>query len=75
MREKILRESSRPHLPGLPELDYVVVNDGSKDDTVAICRRQGYNFIDPPVNLGLAGCFQTGMKYAWQKGYNYAVIV
>ena len=47
-----------------PELDYVVVNDGSKDDTAAICRRRGYNFIDLPVNLGLAGCFQTGMKYA-----------
>ena len=56
-----------------PELDYVVVNDGSKDDTADICRRRGYNFIDLPVNLGLAGCFQTGMKYAWQKGYNYAV--
>ncbi len=56
-----------------PELDYVVGNDGSKDDTADICRRRGYNFIDLPVNLGLAGCFQTGMKYAWQKGYNYAV--
>ena len=33
-----------------PELDYVVVNDGSKDDTAAICRRRGYNFIDLPVN-------------------------
>ncbi|MFR4122500.1 MAG: glycosyltransferase, partial [Clostridium sp.] len=29
-----------------PELDYVVVNDGSKDDTADICRRRGYNFID-----------------------------
>ena len=56
-----------------PELDYVVVNDGSKDDTADICRRRGYNFIDLPVNLGLAGCFQTGMKYAWLKGYSYAV--
>ena len=50
-----------------PELDYVVVNDGSKDDTADICRRRGYNFIDLPVNLGLAGCFQTGMKYAGRK--------
>ena len=24
-----------------PELDYVVVNDGSKDDTADICRRRG----------------------------------
>ena len=27
-----------------PELDYVVVNDGSKDDTADICRRRGYNY-------------------------------
>ena len=26
-----------------------------------------------PVNLGLAGCFQAGMKYAYQKGYRYAI--
>ena len=25
------------------------------------------------MNLGLAGCFQAGMKYAWNKGYGYAI--
>ena len=53
---------------GFPELDYVVVNDGSRDDTAAICRRRGYNLLDLPVNLGLAGCFQAGMKYAYYHG-------
>lgn len=54
-------------------LDYVVVNDGSTDETAGICRRKGYNLLDLPVNLGLAGCFQAGMKYACIKGYEYVI--
>lgn len=56
-----------------PQLDYIVVNDGSKDRTAQICREKGYNLLDLPVNLGLAGCFQAGMKYAYYKGYEYAI--
>lgn len=56
-----------------PQFDYVVVNDGSTDRTAAICRENGYNLLDLPVNLGLAGCFQAGMKYAWRSGYSCAV--
>ena len=40
-----------------PRLDYLVVNDGSRDRTAQICRENGYNLLDLPVNLGLAGCF------------------
>lgn len=58
---------------GFPQLDYVVVNDGSRDGTGRICREKGYNLLDLPINLGLAGCFQAGMKYAYQKGYSYAI--
>lgn len=56
-----------------PELDYIVVNDGSKDRTAQICREKGYHLLDLPVNLGLAGCFQAGMKYAYEKGYPCAI--
>ena len=56
-----------------PELDYIVVNDGSTDGTARICRERGYELLDLPVNLGLAGCFQAGMKYASLKGYRYAI--
>ena len=56
-----------------PELDYIVVNDGSTDRTAEICRENGYRLLDLPVNLGLAGCFQAGMKYAYKKGYRYAI--
>lgn len=56
-----------------PGVDYVVINDGSKDDTAAICREHGYNLVSLPVNTGLAGAFQTGMKYAQRHGYDYAI--
>lgn len=56
-----------------PQYDYVIVNDGSKDNTSQICHDNGFNIIDLPVNLGLAGAFQTGMKYAYKNGYDYAV--
>lgn len=56
-----------------PEYDYIIVNDGSADGTINICRTHNYNYLDLPMNLGLAGAFQTGMKYAYQKGYDCAV--
>ena len=55
------------------DLDYVVINDGSTDDTSAICHRRGYHVIDHPENRGLAGAFHTGMKYAYDQGYECAV--
>ncbi|RGY98929.1 glycosyltransferase family 2 protein [Clostridium sp. AM58-1XD] len=56
-----------------PELDYVVVSDGSTDRTAEICEERGYCIVKLPVNLGLAGCFQTGMKYAWENDYECAI--
>ena len=56
-----------------PQYDYIIINDGSKDKTSAICHERGYEIIDLPVNLGLTGAFQTGLKYAYKKGYDYAI--
>lgn len=56
-----------------PQYDYVVVNDGSKDRTGEICREHGYNMLDLPVNLGLSGAFQAGIRYAYAKGYECAI--
>lgn len=55
------------------DYDYIVVSDGSADNTVAICRHREYNLLDLPVNLGLTGAVQAGMKYAYQNGYDCAV--
>ena len=56
-----------------PQYDYVVINDGSTDDTRKICARRGYNFMDLPVNTGLSGAVKSGMRYANYYGYDYVL--
>lgn len=56
-----------------PNHDYIVVNDGSSDHTADICRKNGFPLLNLPVNLGLAGAFQAGMKYAYIKDYDCAI--
>ena len=56
-----------------PQYDYVVINDGSKDKTLDICQRRGYRYIDMPINVGLTDGVQTGMMYAYENGYDYAL--
>lgn len=56
-----------------PQYDYIVINDGSSDDTESICARNGYHFISHPVNLGLAAAVQTGMLFAYKNGYDAAI--
>lgn len=56
-----------------PQYDYIIVNDGSKDNTAQICREKGYDFCDLPINLGIGGAVQTGYKYAERNGYEIAV--
>ena len=57
----------------VPQYNYLVVNDGSKDDTAALCREHGYHLLDLPMNLGLAGAVQAGIRYAYQHGYDAAI--
>ncbi len=54
-------------------LDYIVVNDGSKDNTRDICLANNINFIDLPINLGIGGAVQTGYKYALYNNYDIAI--
>lgn len=56
-----------------PMYDYIVVNDGSKDNTRDICKSRGYEYLNLCINLGIGGAVQTGYKYAKDKGYDVAV--
>ena len=56
-----------------PQYDYVVINDGSTDNTRDICQKRGYQYLNLSVNLGIGGAVQTGYKYAKDKGYDIAV--
>ena len=54
-------------------LDYVIVNDGSSDNTREVIEKLGLSAIHLPVNLGIGGAVQTGYLYAEQEGYDIAI--
>jgi glycosyltransferase involved in cell wall biosynthesis len=56
-----------------PEYDYVIINDGSKDNTLKICRENNYHVLDMPINVGLTCGVQAGMMYAYENGYDCAL--
>ncbi len=56
-----------------PQIDYLVINDGSKDATKAICEANDIPVVTLPLNTGLTSGFRTGMKYAHRNGYDAVV--
>ncbi len=57
----------------IEDIDILVVNDGSSDETEKIVRAQGIGIISLPYNMGYGGALQTGFKYAVQNNYKYVI--
>ena len=55
------------------DVDYVVINDCSKDNTLSVLKSVDANYISLPVNLGIGGGMQAGYIYAYERGYDIAV--
>lgn len=55
------------------QLDYIVINDGSKDNTLKVLQTKKLNHINLINNLGIGGAVQTGYKYAYENNYDIAV--
>lgn len=55
------------------KLDYIVINDGSKDNTLKILKENNINHINLVNNLGIGGAVQTGYKYAYENNYDIAI--
>ena len=53
--------------------DYIIINDGSKDNTRKICEDNRFNVLSLPVNYGLTSAVQVGMKYALKENYDVAI--
>jgi glycosyltransferase involved in cell wall biosynthesis len=54
-------------------LDVIVINDCSKDSTSEVISTLDCIALNLPVNLGIGGAVQTGFKYAFENGYDFAI--
>ena len=53
--------------------DYIVINDGSKDNTKKVLTDNKIPHINLIRNLGIGGAVQTGYKYAYENDYDIAI--
>jgi len=53
--------------------EVVVVNDGSKDNTSTQAKKGGAKLINHILNSGAGGATATGLSYANQNGFDFAV--
>lgn len=58
-----------------PDMDILVVDDGSRDDTARIAADAGAVVLRLPFNLGVGGAMRTGFKYALRNGYSGVIQV
>ena len=56
-----------------PQYDYIVINDGSSDNTENMLESNNIPHISLIRNLGIGGAVQTGYKYAEKMKYDAAV--
>jgi glycosyltransferase involved in cell wall biosynthesis len=61
-------------LPGIDEIEYLVIDDGSQDETVQVARQNGaHHVISLPGHMGLAAAFSTGLETCLKLGADIIV--
>jgi glycosyltransferase involved in cell wall biosynthesis len=58
-----------------PELEIVVVDDGSTDATASVAALADVAVVRLPFNVGIGGAVQTGYQYALEHGFDVAIQV
>ena len=52
------------------DIDILVINDGSGDNTEQVAKETGVQVVSLPINLGYGAALQTGFKYACLRDYD-----
>lgn len=66
-------DSIKKTINSIKGYDYIIINDGSTDQTEKILIDNNYNHISLCFNLGIGGAVQTGYKYASENNYDIAI--
>jgi glycosyltransferase involved in cell wall biosynthesis len=62
------------HVPGCDSVEWLVIDDGSSDDTAGVAAQLGVDrIVRHPVNRGLAAAFMTGLEAAVASGADIIV--
>ena len=62
------------HIDGIDEIEYLIINDGSKDDTVKVARNWGVHYVvNFKKNKGLAKGFMAGLDACLRNGADIIV--
>lgn len=62
------------HIDGIDEIEYLIINDGSKDNTVEVARNWGVHYIvNFKQNRGLAKGFMAGVSECLRQGADIIV--
>ncbi len=69
---QVLRNAKK-ELSGIPNLEIVVVDDGSSDATSSRAQEQNVTVLRHPINRGLGGALGTGLEYAKRHNTDIAV--
>ena len=56
-----------------PDVDVLLIDDGSTDNTADAARQAGAMVCRLPFNLGVGGAMRTAYKYAYREGYDVVV--
>lgn len=63
-------ESTIENLKSQVDFDYLIIDDGSMDDTLQVCLKHNYSIMHFDDNRGLGSVFREAILYAFEHGYD-----
>lgn len=72
--EKFIMETIRLLTVGFPEIDIIVVDDASTDNSVALLKSNGIKVLQRTLNGGFAASVNAGLRHLHSYGVDFALV-